>query len=108
MNINFSTQLIGPNGEIIPASPDPDAQPMTLKDVCMTALLTQMQGDAETKGQAYRLYTLANQVKADGMVNITAFDVALIKERIERIYPPWIVGQAWDQLDPPPPPPEAA
>jgi hypothetical protein len=100
MNINFDAQLTGPNQEIIPSSPEPGAPPMTLKDVCMSAVLTQMQGDAETKGQGYRLYTLAHKINAGGQVHVAAMDVVLIKDRIERIFPPWIIGCAWDLLDP--------
>lgn len=105
MKIDFDAILKGLDGENIPSRPpvkDEDVRniaPLTLARACATALITPQQGDGDTPGLGYQLYTLAHRVKDGGEVDLPAEDVALLKSRVERHYMPWVVGQVWDLLE---------
>jgi hypothetical protein len=96
--INLDLQLKSPDGDPV-VQREGSAEIATLKGCAMNALLTPQELDGATPGLGYRLYTLADQIKGGGEVDLDADDVALIKQRIERLYAPWILGQCWDALE---------
>jgi hypothetical protein len=98
MKIDLTQELKTFDGVPMRLSEEDDS-PVTLKFVVADALLTQLPDDSTTKGLAYRLYTLAHLVNKGGEVDIEAGDVEMIKERIERIRSPMVVGQSWDMLE---------
>lgn len=101
--IDLEQILTTGEGEPIPIAPPtaeaPHPEPLTLKIVCLQALLTSQEGDAEVPTMGYRLYTLAHGVQKGGERDLTADDVALLKTRIARMYSPWVVGRSWDMLE---------
>lgn len=100
--IDFDTIMTTADGEPIPSGLTEEgvpAAPTTLRMVAMNALLTPFPEDAATPMMGYKLYTLANRVHAGGKLDLEAHDIQIIKDRIERTSPPWIVGRAWDALE---------
>lgn len=105
--INLDTVLLSTTGKPFPAhtgnfesdGTTPVVEDTTLKFICMNALLTSQQHDAETPNLAYRLYTLAHKIKDGGEVDLDAGQIQLLKMRIEKTAAPWIVGVTWDLLD---------
>ena len=102
--IDFDRVLIWTDGTPIPLTKrDPDAledpPATTLKDPVMQVLLSPLSEDNSTPGRAYRLYQLIEAVKGGGEVELDAPDVALIRDRIEKMQTPWIVGQCFDALE---------
>jgi hypothetical protein len=82
-------------GEIPPVDSD---DTLTLKHVCCNALLAE-DDKADGKEKARR-YKLAIQIyDAKEALGLPIDDIAIIKKLIGKIYPPIIVGQAFDIFD---------
>ena len=96
MKLNIDQVLSGLDGAPLTADGD---QPLTLKVVVANALLQPQQEDPQVQGLAYRLYTLAQTIHAGEQVELEAADIDLIKKRLERVYPPIVVGQSWNMLE---------
>lgn len=103
MKIDFDTILTDGDDKpiLLGAGADPEhaSDPMSLKHVAMGALLSGQAGDSTTPHLAYRLYTLANLVNRGSEQELEASDIDLIKQRVEKVYGPWIVGRSWDALE---------
>lgn len=116
MKRDFSTVLRNLRGEIIrvedPTRPRPEGEeppPATLAFVATEALMQHVRGDENMSGeQKLRLYRLAGKVVHGGVVEVTAEEIALLKERIGKGYGPNIVGPAYELLDTDWQPPAAA
>ncbi|GAH00772.1 unnamed protein product, partial [marine sediment metagenome] len=65
---------------------------LTLKDVCINALLTPLEG--EDKKKKYPDYELWKKLRDVTKVDLKAEEIVRIKEKIEIIYPPLVMGQA--------------
>lgn len=81
---------------------------MTLREVMTNSLLAPpAQGQQNPRDQMdgaekARRYYLAMEIhKTKKQIELTVDDVKLIKDEIGRVYPPLIVGQAYEILDPP-------
>jgi len=74
--------------------------PMTLGDIAVTALLTGLPADQnEEPIKKFQRDRLARRVYK-AVVVLTPEDVALLKDRIGRVYGPVQVGASWPLLDP--------
>jgi len=78
-----------------------DDEVFTLKDAALAALQATLDDDRHVSGtEKVRRYKLALAIHSGDPVELTAEDVALIKDRINKCYgSPVIVAQAWEALD---------
>jgi len=78
---------------------------LTLREVITNSLLApppQGQRDQMEGAEKARRYYLAMEIhKTKNQIELSVDDVKLIKDEIGRVYPPLIVGQAYEILDPP-------
>ena len=97
--IDFTQPLVGIDGEKI-AGP-PAGKPITLGDVAVTALQSQLKDEQDMPGaKKFELYRLAGKVYKNKACHLTAEEIALLKDRIGKVYGPGVVGPAWAILDP--------
>ena len=76
-----------------------DGRLLTLKTVCVNGLLA-TETDKNIPGQQkLARFRLAEQINAGGEQNLSAEDVALIKERVGAFYVTLVVGRAFGLLD---------
>lgn len=74
---------------------------LTLKDVLIEAINTPQEGDKPDVATMQRRYFVYNRIKkAKGPIELKAEDVALIKERMAKIYTTVVFGQACELIDP--------
>ncbi len=72
----------------------------TLKMVCFGAVSTPMQGDeAIPMEKKIKQYALLQKINAGGECDLSAEDIALIKERASKLYPILIFGRLTDLLE---------
>ena len=97
MKIDFARELMNLKGKPMTL----EGEPGTLGLVAATALIAQGADETLTGEQKLKCFRLARRISdADGpVVDITVEDAALIKERIARLYPPLVSGQAWHMID---------
>jgi hypothetical protein len=70
----------------------------TLSDVCVTALLTKIENENLDGGKKFEYWELAKKInKAEA--ELKAEEIAIIKERLGRVYPQVIVGCVYDTLN---------
>jgi len=78
---------------------------LTLREVITNSILSpppQGQRDQMEGAEKARRYYLAIEIHtAINQIELSVDDIKLIKDEIGRVYPPLIVGQAYEILDPP-------
>lgn len=81
--------------------PDPaKPRPMTLADACVNALETTTQDDSRLTGeQKFKMDELARQILSKSATPLTVEQIAILKERIGKIYSPAVIGAAWRLLE---------
>jgi len=82
---------------------DPDSgKPATLKSATTSALLFQGQDDSKMTGdQKLARFALAKKVHdASDTVDLTAEEIVLIKECVNKIFTPLVYGRLVEALDP--------
>lgn len=97
MKIDLSTTILD-----LDKKPIKDGEKdFTLATACCNALLTPEQGETSGEEKVKR-FRLAEKVYDGGEQELSVDDVALLKKLIGKIYPPLVVGRAFEILDPPP------
>ena len=71
---------------------------MTLKDVCINALLASDQKD-EAKQKFTDYETFKKLRDSNKEVELSAEEISRIKMKIGNIYPALVLGQAWEKLE---------
>ena len=72
----------------------------TLKQVCFGAISTPMQGDDQIPlDKKMKQYSLLQKINAGGEVDLSAEDIALIKERGGKLFPILVFGRMVDALE---------
>ena len=102
MKIDFSQKLLDFQGKQIEVTGlNKDVILATLGNVSSGALLVVLEKDRNEGGKArYERWQLAGKIiKADGLVELEAEEVTVIKERIGLMYGPIIIGPAYDLLE---------
>lgn len=95
MTVNMDAVLKTLNGEpLIDAG-----KPVTLKDVCVNALLAQQDGEVVDAKEKFARYELALKVNKGGDVEVTAEEITKIKDLTGKIYPTLVVGQVFYLLE---------
>lgn len=102
MRIDFDTTLTAFDGSPLP---DDAEGTLTLKTVAVTALLSTLadgRGHPESLPPASKVEhaLLAQTIHGGGVIDLTAEQVALLKDRVGRAYAPIVVMRAWALLDP--------
>ena len=96
MKINLTTEIKQRDG-IKPIVNVENNLSLTLKDVCINALLALIEKDDEkTKYSDYELYKRIRDVKE---VDLKTEEIVRIKKKIGAFNPPLILGQAFDLLE---------
>jgi hypothetical protein len=99
-SIDFMQPMIDLTGQPIPTS-QTDKTPVTLGDVAATALLNSYPDERDITGdEKVKRFDLAVLAKGGKPVDLTAENVAKIKQLIAKSYGPLIVGRAYAILDP--------
>ncbi len=98
MKIDFSAELRTLAGAQMMMSSE-DETPASLGLVCIQAVLTHLPDDPKVPGLSAKLFALAVRLNGAGDVEIEAADIDLLKRRLESLFPPLIVGQAWNLLE---------
>src|ERR1700758_5321084 len=74
--------------------------PLALKDMCLTAAVGTLPSDPQlTTEKKVILYRLGQKVHAGGIVDLTAEEIALLKERIAAGYGILAMGRAFELLE---------
>ncbi len=76
---------------------------LTLKDVCMTSILSGThEEDIKLPGDAkYKRFALAQKINNSvGPIELSVENIVIIKQQIAKYYVPLILGPAFDMLDP--------
>ena len=95
MKITVTTKLTGIDGKQLSITPN---VPLTLKDVCITSILTPVEGDGEKqKWEKYEIFK--KLVEPTTLVELKAEEIAVIKKAIGRMQPPLIMGQCFELLE---------
>ena len=107
MQIDFSQVLNGFDGtplrQIKVEGQPPEA--ITLRDAAVEALNRPEPREQIDEVEKLKRFTLSLKVygsRGDG-ADLTVEDIALIKQRIGKIFPPIVVGRSFELLDPPKP-----
>jgi hypothetical protein len=106
-NIDMEANILGLDGKELTEPPTVDSegkvvreggQKIVLRDLCRNALLRD-EKDLDPKGKLDR-FLLAMLIEKKRRPRLSVGDVKLLVDRIGAIYPPLLVGRAWELLDP--------
>lgn len=97
MKIDVTQTLLALNGEKLRGD---DGQPVTLRSVCINALMTTLEADGNLTGEdKLAAYTLAKQIQDEDQPDLRVEDLTKLKERIGKCYSPAVVGPVYAVLD---------
>jgi hypothetical protein len=73
---------------------------LTLESACFQALSGMIEEDKHSSAeQKLKLYRLSHKVAKGGVVDFTTEELALVKERIGKVYGALVVGASYELLD---------
>jgi len=101
MKMDINQKLLGVDGvEVLKGE---KGMPLTLKDICIGALLTPNQQDAEkVKWDKYEVFKkLRDAQKQDDkiIVEIRSEEITMLKVAVGKTQTPLIMGQCWEMLE---------
>lgn len=79
---------------------DEAGKEISLKDICINALLLELPEQRLDGREKYKRYRLAMKIEDSDEIDLPAEDIVLIKDCIAKVYTPLIMGRTWDMLDP--------
>lgn len=86
-----------------PESKLKEKEPLMMRIVCVNSLLTQTQDDKNIDGnEKAKRFELAMRIYTEKEIDLNVDELKLIKDLIGKIYPPLVVGRAYQILDPKP------
>jgi hypothetical protein len=95
MKIKINEKLKGVDGKDIITGTN---AAMTLKDVCISSILSPIQDDDEKKKfEKYEIYKLLRDAKIE--VTLTAEQIAVVKKAVGKFQPPLVMGQCFELLE---------
>jgi len=97
MKYNMEEELVGFDGK--PITEGEDDSPVTLGKVLMMACVNANPQEHKTGEDKLKIYRLLQTVHAGGDVELTAEEVALLKELVGVIYGVGMVGAVYDCLE---------
>ena len=98
MRIDFGKVLTDFEGQPIKESPRPDSKEVTLKTVCINALLGNGPDEKIDGTEKLRRYQLANKIHC-GTQEISIEEAKTIKELVGKAYNTIVVGQVFEILE---------
>lgn len=99
MKVNLDKEITDLKGKPIQVS-EVDKSAITVKYVVTAALLGELEGEPREGKASFDRYQLAEKINnAEADIDLAVEDVALIKDRIGKMYPPIIVGPLWKILN---------
>lgn len=107
MKINFSSKITTIKGlpmkEAVVEDGEKIEKEIELKDICINALLTDVpkpqNAPIESGREKFKKYNLAKKVGDGGEIEISSEEITLLKEQIGNLYPPMVVGSAYEILE---------
>lgn len=98
MVVAIDAKMRNMDGSVIP---DTKGNEATLKGVVVEALLAQFEDERQLSGEdKLKRYQLAMKVnESEGVCEMTAEEIALVKKLIGKAYGPLVSGQAWTILE---------
>jgi hypothetical protein len=100
MKIDLTVILKSLDGEVLEEKTKDKLVPITLKSVCVNAMLSMTDEDRQEQGTSKaERYKLAFKLSEGGNQDLSTDEIVKIKERIGKIYIPLIVGRAYDLLE---------
>lgn len=98
--INWDTELTTFNGDHLMENEKPDSKRATLRFVACQAVNARLQEDEGlAKGIKRDRAYLIKKLRRKDVAELSNENMELIKGRIEKIHPPWTVGECFDLLD---------
>ena len=107
MKLFIGRELKNLNGDILKNGNGPDATGITLGEVCVTALITDTQNDANSPSdKKFHRWNVARRIKKaiDSeiyTIDVPVEDVDLIKKRISVVFQTQTLGPAYDAIENP-------
>ncbi len=103
MKIEFAQVLCAMDGDPMQEE-DPRNQgktrDLTLGRLCINALLSEFPNEQQSGAQKFDRFKLAMRIgNEEDPIEITAEDIALIKERVGKAYSAYAVGTVWTVLE---------
>lgn len=98
MKIKINQEIKQTDGIKSIANPE-NGKPMTLKDVCINALLALVPNQKDDENAKYLDYELFLKLRDVEEIDLKAEEIVRIKKKIGLAYPPLVLGQAWDFLE---------
>lgn len=99
--IDFTQRLVSVDGKPMPNGDTKPPADLLLGDVAVVALESMIEDDKQLSGaDKFKRDELARKVYRAKAAVLTLEELALIKERIGKVYAPAVVGAAWRLLDP--------
>jgi hypothetical protein len=97
--VDFSSVLVGVDGKPLMGADGKSS--MTLSDAAVLALETVLDEDRTATGaEKFRFDELARKIYRAKNVVLPVEELALIKQRIGKVFGPAVVGPVWRLLDP--------
>ena len=96
MEINFDSPITNLKGITLEGE---DKENVILKNICVNALMTEIPNNNDTGEIKLKRFNLAQKIYVGGKIEVTAEEVALLKERIGLCFSTLIVGRAWELLE---------
>ena len=101
MKVDFDTILKSISGENL--KEDDEKTDLKLSVPCINSLLIsapQKQGERPEEGRAKLLrYKLAKKIYSGGVIDVTAEEISLLKQKIGEVFGPALVGPAFEVLE---------
>lgn len=97
MQIDFSQEIVGFDGEVI----KDQRGPLTLGRVCGIALTSQGQNEKNDGEEKLKRFLLAQKIFGKETVSVTVDEVSLMKKLVNESFGAAVMGPAWLMLEPP-------
>lgn len=99
MKIDFDQKLKNFRDETIKETPQKNSDDLTLKTVCINALLANIPNERIEGKEKLERYEFALKLKNGGTIEITVEQAAKLKDLVGKVYNTVISGQTWQMLE---------
>jgi len=102
VKVNVDLQLIDLDDELIEVptgKEDPKTEPLLLKNILINALITEQPNSGIAGNEKFERYNLARTIKQGHDIELTAENIALLKDLVAKNYTPLVVGDVWNILE---------
>jgi len=96
MKVKLNEKIRGIDGKPLKKE---DKEDLTLHDLCIEACLVPVKGEEDTPEEKVKNYLLFKRIADKKEVELKAEEIAFLKQRIGKLRPTLVVGQAWEILE---------